>query len=207
MRSIYLLERHRRALGEATIDFLPVDPDKTSPAPHCHACGQPVGMRRWEPPFRGEIETWGSRFGDLAFGPGDEFLVSERFAALWKRERLLGLHGFAPVEVVKVRYRGKRIKEAPPHYLCVRAERSEVTADHVRSGIQWVSPPTCEVCRVGTMKGQERIVLEGQPKENVLIARGLPGQVLVDERFKRFCEEHAITNCSLIPAEEASYRA
>lgn len=164
-------------------------------------------MLRWEPPLRAEIETWGATFGDLAFGPGDSFLVSERFKGLWEQERLVGLHGFEPVEVVKVRHRGKRIKEQPPRYFRVWAERSEAAADQVRSGIQWMSPPTCEVCRVGTMKGQERIVLESDPKENVFIARGLPGQVLVDDRFKRFCEEHAITNCSLVPAEQASYRA
>lgn len=201
---IYLLDRHRRSTGDATTDFLPGAPDTTSAAPRCHACGEPIGMRRWEPPFRVELETWGTRFGDLAFGPGDEFLVSERFAVLWAGEHLVGLQGFERVDVVGVRHRGKRIKEAPPPYFRVWAERSEVAADQARSGIQWMSPPTCEVCRVGTMKGQERIVLEGAPKENVFIARGLPGQVLVDERFKRFCEEHAITNCRLIPTEQAS---
>jgi hypothetical protein len=202
---MYLLERHRRSTGEATTDFLQAEPHNVGEAPLCAACGGATGMLRWEPPLRADIETWGTRFGDMAFGPGDSFLVSERFKALWEQEHLIGLHGFEPVEIVKVRHRGKRIKEPPPRYFCVWAGHSEVAADQVRSGIQWVSPPTCDVCRVGTMKGQERIVLEGEPKENVFVARGLPGQVLADERFKRFCEEHAITNCPLIPAEQASH--
>jgi hypothetical protein len=205
MRPIYPLKRHGAAIGKATTDFLQADPDITSPAPRCEACGEPIGMRRWEPPFRVEIETWGSRFGDLAFGPGNAFLVAERFKVLWEREQLVGLHGFEPVEIAKVRHRRKRIKEAPPQYFSVWAGRSDVAVDQIRSGIQWVDPPTCDVCRVGLMKGQERIALEGDPKENVFIARGLPGEVLTDEHFKRFCEEHAITNCPLISAEQASH--
>ena len=165
-------------------------------------------MLRWEPPFRVEIETWGGRFGDLAFGPADEFLASERFKALWEQAGLVGLHGFEPVEIVKVRRRRKRIKEAPPQYFRVWAGHSDVAVDEVRSGLQWVDPPapTCEVCRGGGIKkGWERIVLEGEPKENVFFARGLSGALLADERFKRFCDQHAITNCPLIPAEQASH--
>jgi hypothetical protein len=203
---IYLFERHRRSTGDPTTEFLPADPDNTSPAPRCEACGEPIGMRRWEPPFRVELETWGSHFGDLAFGPADEFLVSERFKTLWVGAQLVGLRGFEPVEVIKIRHRGTRFTGTPPQYVRVWPERSDVAVDQLRSGIQWMSPPTCDVCRVGTMKGWERVVLEGEPMANVFVARGLPGQVLVDERFKRFCEEHAITNCSFVPGEKASRR-
>ena len=208
MRPIYLLERHRGSVGEATTDFLQADPHNVGDGPRCEACGGPVGMLHWEPPLHAEIETWGTKFGDLAFGPGDSFLVSERFKALWEREQLVGLHGFEPVEIVKVRHRGKRVKEGPPKYFRVWAGRSDVAVDPVRSGIQWVSPPAppCETCRGGGIKkGWERIVLEGEPKENLFIARGLSGQLLADDRFKRFCEEHAITNGPLIPAQEASH--
>ncbi|HSN92411.1 MAG TPA: hypothetical protein VLS93_14360 [Anaeromyxobacteraceae bacterium] len=206
-RPIYLLDRYGPKVGEATTDFLQADPYGVGEAPLCEACGGAIGMLHWEPPLRAEIETWGSTFGDLAFGPGDSFLVSERFQSSWRSAGLVGLQGFEPVEIVKVRHRGKRIKKARPRYFRVWPGRSEVAVDQVRSGIQWTSPPTCEVCRVGTMKGQERIVLEGEPEENVFIARGLPGQVLVDGRVRRFCEEHTITNCPLIPAERARYES
>lgn len=207
MRSIYLLDRNGPKVGEATTDFLPTDSDRTLPALRCEACGAPVGLRRWKSPLHAEIETWGSRFGDLAFGPGEEFLVSERFVSLWRHDRLTGLHGFEPVEIVKVRHRGKRFRELPPKYFSVWAGRSDVAIDQVRSGMQWVSPatPLCEVCREGGIKkGWRRIVLEREPKENVFVARGL-GSVLADQRFKDFCEEHSLKNCPLVPAEEASH--
>ena len=202
--SIYLLERHRRSTDVATTDFLQAEPHHTSSAPLCEACGNPIGLRQWEPPFRVELETWGLRFGDLAFGPADEFLVSERFKALWEEAQLVGLHGFQPVEIIKVRERGGRVRRSPPAYFRVQVKRSAVAADQFRSGIQWMSPPTCNVCRVGTIRARERIVLESEPTENIFFARGLPGQVLVDEHVRSFCERHAIANCDLAPAELAS---
>lgn len=207
-KRIYLLDRHGRSTGEATTDFVQADPHNVGDGLYCEVCGQPVGMLRWEPPLRAEIETWGTKFGDMVFGPSDSFLVSERFKVLWEKEGLVGLQGFEPVDIVKVRHRGKRIKEPPPRYYRVLAVRSEVAVDEVRSGIQWVTPPEsrCEACRGGGIKkGWDRIVLEGEPKEDLFIARGLSGQLLASERFKRFCDENAITNCPLIPADQASH--
>lgn len=207
MRPVYLLEGQQSEPGDALTDFVQVDPVRVGEAPRCEACGEPIGMLPWLPPLRVEIETWGTKFGDLAFGPGDSFLVSERFERLWEREQLVGLHGLEPVEIVRVRNRGNRIKGPPPKYCRVWAGRSDVAIDPVRSGIRWVDPPAppCETCRGGIKKGWERIVLEGQPRENLFIARGLPGRLLADDRFERFCEEHAISNCHLIPAEQASH--
>ena len=204
MKQIYLLEKHKPETGEATTDFLHDEPFNVGECPRCAVCGTPVGMLSWEPPLRAEIETWGAKFGDMAFGPGDSFLVSERFKVLWEQEGLAGLHGFESVQVVKVRPRGKRIKEAPPRYFHVWPSRSEVAVDQERMGVQWTRAPSCDVCKEGVMKGYERIVLEGEPEENVFTPRGL-GVLLVDECFKRFFEEHAISNCPLIPAEQASY--
>jgi hypothetical protein len=51
---------------------------KVGPAPRCPACGGFIGLLRWLPPFRVELETWGKEFGDVIH-IGDELLVSERF--------------------------------------------------------------------------------------------------------------------------------
>ena len=108
------------------------------------------------------------------------------------------------MEIVKVKRRGKRIKEGPPRYFVVWPVYSEVAVDQERSGFQWEEPPKCGVCREGHFRGYARVVLEGEPRENVFMPRRL-GVVLADERFKEFCDRHGITNCLLIPAEEASY--
>lgn len=62
-----------------------------------------------------------------------------------------------------------------------------------------------DICRGGGIKrGWERIVVDGVAHGSVFIARGLAGHLLVDQRFKRFCESEGITNCHLIPGESAS---
>jgi hypothetical protein len=204
MSQIFVLKKHSGQIGDATTDFLKAGRANFSDARLCEACGGAVGLLRWEPPYRVELETWGGQFGDLAFGPGEAFLVSERFARLWKEEGLVGLEGFHPVEIVKVKRRGKRIKEGPPRYFVVWPVYSEVAVDQERSGFQWEEPPKCGVCREGLLKGYDRIVLEGEPRENVFMPRRL-GVVLADERFKEFCDRHGITNCLLIPAERARW--
>ncbi len=208
MRQIYELERSGSRVGAATTDFVQSDPYNVGDAEHCELCGGPIGMLRWDPPLRAELETWGAVFGDLAFGPGDSFLVSERFKDLWVRRGLIGLLGFEPVELLEVRHRGKWIEGGPPRYFRVWAKRSGAALDEVRSGLQWVSPPSprCDACRGGGIKkGWERIVLEGDADENIFIARGLSGVLLVDGLFKQLVEDHGITNCRLMPAESAAH--
>lgn len=202
---VYLLERQGTEVGEESTDFVQTDPHNTGEAPRCEVCGAFVGMLHWEAPLRVELETWGSAFGDLAFGPGDSFLVSERFKNLWGGQGLSGLSGFEPVEVVKVRQRGKRLRAGPPPYYRVEAARSRVAIDPNKSGIRWETPPRCDACLSGIVKGWERVVLRGEPDQDLFIARGHPGQVLTSERFKRFCDEQAITNCRMIPGEQASH--
>ncbi|MBL9003684.1 MAG: hypothetical protein JNJ46_05520 [Myxococcales bacterium] len=206
MKKIYLL-KHTDPSYAATTDFIQGDPFNTLPARRCPACGGPVSMRPWAPPFRAELATWGKRFGDMAFGPGGDILISERFKDLWLKSGLIGLEGFEPVEIVKVVRRGKRFKDAPPAYFRVVAQPSQAAFDSVASGEQWLEPssPRCEVCREGgNSKGWERIVLEEEPRENICTVRGF-GEVLVDEHFKRFIEENGLLNCPLVPAEEAAH--
>jgi len=208
MKAIYLLKRRGTPIGEATTDFIQADPHNVSDGPNCPACGRPTGPYRWAPPLRAELETWGKRFGDMAFGPSSDMLVSERFKDLWLTSGLVGLEGFEPVEIVKVVRRGKRFKDPPPAYVRVAAQRSQAAFDDVSSGVQWLEPPSprCDVCRVGgNAKGWERIVLEEEPKENICTVRGLGAWVLVDEHFKRFVEENGLLNCPLVPAEEAAH--
>jgi hypothetical protein len=202
---IYLL-KNPGSVGEATTDFLPCEPHNVGSAPKCPECNRYVGMLRWQPPFRVELETWGSEYGDIAFGPGDSLLVSYRFASLWLTRALVGLEGFEEVEVVDVR-RHKKMEERRPRYFRVLVVRSDVAVDQLMSGVEWEIPPSCSVCRIGgNLKGWSQIVLEAPPVENVFIARGLPGQVIVDDRFRSFLEEYQIANARLVPGPDAGYR-
>lgn len=138
---------------------------------------------------------------------GDERLVSERFLSLFQARGLTGLEEVGPVEIVRLDAR--RMVAAPPRYRCCRVARGRAVVDDAASGLVRARPWACEECRSGgTIEGASRVVLEpgSWSGEDVFKARGLPGKVLVSERFERLCEQEQVTNCALIPAGNYAFR-
>ena len=198
------------AKGET--EFSDVRPVRTGDAPTCEKCGGFVGLLTCLPPYRVEIELWDSIFGDVAFGPGGDLLVSERFRTVWQERGLTGLQGFDAVEVARVK-RHKRNKpglSARPDYYRVSAVRSQAAIDDTRSGLEREGGEVCPACRTGERGGAKRtrrIVLEPDTwtGEDIFIVRGLPGTRLASERFKSFFDDYEITSATLIPAEDYSF--
>ena len=199
------------ATGET--EFYDEDESRTGDAPKCELCGRHIGALTWLPPYRVELELWDSVFGDIAFGPGDNLLVSERFKTLWDERGLTGLQGFDPVEVVKAkRHKGNQPDlSEQPNYYCVSVARSQAAIDVAESGLEREDSELCPACRSGlqggVLKRMKRIILEPDTwtGEDVFVARGLTGTYLVSERFKSFCDDYKITSATLIPAEEYSF--
>jgi hypothetical protein len=204
----YVLENSRITGSAYETEFIDEEPVNLGDAPRCEACGGYVGMLRWLPPYRVELELWGKDFGDMVFGAGVNPLVSERFASLFRGEGLSGLEGFDPVEVVRVRYRRRpKTRPTPPAYLHVSVVRGRAAVDDDRSGIERNGPVACQECRSHGVDRARRIIpdLTGWEGEDLFIARGLTGRIIASERFRSFCERHEIKNAVLIPAEEYSF--
>jgi hypothetical protein len=188
----------------ARVDVLAADGTIYGDAPRCDACGKYIGMREWLPPYRVELDTWGREYGDLAFiGVGSEVLVSRRFVELWKREGLVGLNGYEPVEIVKIRHH-RKLRGDPPQYFRALATRGRAVMDQAASGFEWEEAPTCVVCQLGHLiKRWERVIIDEATwsGEDFFVPRGL-ATLITTERFKRFCEADNIKNAVFIPAEE-----
>jgi len=202
MRFFVLKYKPGTVFGET--EFITSEPSNVGEALTCEACGRFISMLTWLPPYRVELELWDKCFGDIARGSGNNIIISERFRSLWKEQKLIGLEGFDPVEVVRIK-RHKRFKGDPLQYYRVSVVRSKAIIDQKASGFEWEEEPTCQECRSGNIiKRWKRIVLEPNTwsGENIFIARGLSGTYITDERFKEFSEEFKIINCNLIPAEE-----
>lgn len=192
---------------DAATNYLPADGSSTGDAPRCTVCGRFLGMLPLLPPVRAELEAWGSRWGDVVFGPGDQILISERLKRPFTEAGLVGFVHFDPVEVVKTK-KHKWSAGEPPIYWLASIQRSRAAVEESASGLVREEASTCEECRVGgIIKRLGRIVLEADTwsGEDVFFARGLPGTILVSERFKRLCEANDLANCALVAAEDFSF--
>ena len=161
----------------------------------CATCRRTIGMLRWLPPFRAELEARGSQFGDLAFfGVGDSFLVSQRFRDIYIHHHLTGLEGFEPVEIVRVKRKKKSLGN-PPTYLRAAVCRGKTALDLTASGFEWIAPPSCPDCLNGTMRSWKRTIVDESTwtGEDIFIPRGL-NAFIVSERFKDVCESNGVTN-------------
>lgn len=202
----FVLARPEVEQASAEADVFTSSLTAVGDAPRCPVCGRLIGMLRLVPPVRVELRAWGRELGDILFMTGDERLVSERPLGQFRAGGLTGLEDLRPVEIVKLRPRGR--VAAPPRYVCCRVARGRAVVDDVASGLVRERRRDCAEYRFGgTIKGARRVILEpgSWSGEDVFKARGLPGTVLVSERFKALCNQERATNCVLIPAEEYTF--
>jgi len=203
----FVLEQPR-GVGPYTTDYYDWEPVHLGEAPRCPSCGRFVGLLPWLPPYSAEIEVLGKEFGDIAFGPGCDLLVSARFTNLVREHCLRGFTDFEPVHIVRVRYRRRaHYQQVVPSYYHVNVRCTAAAVNQEASGLQWKRAVACSDCRQGDhLIRWKRLVLEEGTwsGEDVFEARGLPASYLVTERFKAICEKAGITNVSFVPAEEHS---
>jgi len=202
---IFVLQNPKAGRGDAVTDYLPIDGSRLGEAPRCHVCGKFVGMLPLLPAIRVELEAWGTGWGDIAFGPGDQILVSSKLKNAFVQAKLVGFERFEPVEIVKTRRRKAGVGD-PPEYWLATVVRSRAVLDEHASAVEREGNQTpCSECGLdGVFKRLRRIVLQTdtRPSEDVFFARGLPGTVLVSERFRDLCEANGLANCELVAAEE-----
>lgn len=190
----------------ATTDYVGSDDAKHGDAPRCPTCGHYVAMREWLPPFRVELTTWGTEYADVVNFMTD-LLVSLHFKQAWEQSGLTGLAGFEPVEIVELKRRRKSIGNPPPYFRAV-VHRSQTAIDLEASEFTWDAPPNCATCRLGeNLKSWKRVVIDESTwtGEDAFVARGLPGTIIVSDRFKEFCEREHIKNVRFLPAETYEY--
>jgi hypothetical protein len=202
MTSIFVLERSLG--GKYDTEFVQADPVRLGVAPRCAVCGAATGMRPWLPPHRAELIVHGDGFGDVAYGPSASFLFSARLMDAYQAEKLRGLQGFEPVEIVRIQ--PKRLAGLAPTYVHVRATLSQAALDDSASGVTRTVDKPCPMCRSDGLGKVARVVLETETwgDEDVFEARGLPGVTLASPRFRAFVEHHRLTNVTLTPAEKYS---
>ncbi|KFA93158.1 double-CXXCG motif protein [Archangium violaceum] len=203
-RFFVLTEGALRSRYDADVDT--VEPVNLGEAPRCPQCGTFIGLLKWLPPYRVELELHGEELGDFIKNSAYDLLISERFAEAFRAEGLTGLEGFHPVEVVRVRRRGKRALKPikVPRYHVVSSRFGRAAVDLVLNRVRTHRTPTCPECRSGGISAINGFVLEPETwsGEDIFRPRGMPGEIVVSERFKSFVERHGLTNMVLTPTEQ-----
>lgn len=196
-------------LGVQGCDAYTADGAHIGEPPRCEACGDPIGMREWLPPLQLELRVCRRGYCDLLFPTGNDIVVSARFKEIYEREGLMGLSGFDPVEIVKIKPR-RRATEPPPAYFRAHVMRSRAAVDPVASGFD-PNPylPLCPECRLpregrNWRRRWKGIVIDKTLwfGEDIFYPRGGTGNVVASERFKQVCELHRVSNALFVPAEE-----
>jgi len=189
-------------------EFSTVEDQERLDAPRCPRCGDFVGMLIWLPPYRVKLGLHGEEPGDFiqSNGAGPDIIVSERFANAFRGAGLTGLHGFDPVEVMRVqRQRGspKRKPFTLQSYFAVTVTFGSALVNEARSHILRSRPFDCDYCRAIGTDGVNSFILEPESwnGDDVFYPRGLVGTLVVSERFARLVTEHGLTNMDLIPTE------
>jgi hypothetical protein len=204
--AFYVLARKSQSEygSEYDTEFLAAEDARYGEAPRCPVCGEFTGMRQRLPPFRVELELQGRQFGDVVTGSGgSDLLVSPRFEDIYRSHGLTGLEGFEPVEIVQVRSR-RRLTPEPPAYRRADVAPSETAIDLERAGVARGGPIECSYCLRSLINGIRGVAIDEATwgGEDVFYPRGLPGTMVVSERFHDVCLEHGITNLKLVEAPE-----
>lgn len=207
---MFYVLRNPREIGAnslAVTDYVPLGPVQHGDAPACEVCGSYLGSMPWLAPRLAELELWTGPYGDIAFGPYLELLVSEAFALAFCEAGLTGVESFDKVEIVRIKGRGvAKPEEGPPRYLCARPVFSQTKIALEASEVETKEPVVCDACRSGLILRYARVVVEEDtwPGEDIFFARGLPGVIITSERFAKWFTENEINTGVLVPALEHS---
>jgi hypothetical protein len=168
----------------------------------CPQCGESMGsMLPWLPPYRATIRAYGKQLGDVAFD-GMNIVVSEKFRLVWTESQLRGIDVFHPLE--RIRVRPARLGRKTPTYYFVRVQRFGARVDLKRSLIEYDRPFTCTYCLeagIDTVRGFT-IDLASWTGEDLFIAWGKPGSIIVTDRVRQLRDDHDLKNMTLTPVEE-----
>lgn len=171
----------------------------------CPRCRSGLGMLPWLPPQRLNLSK--RVYPDFLWGAGFEILLSDRTIELCRK---IGIRGIVrvdpPAEIIRVgRKRIEDVKPPPPEYHYIWYRYDGARLDDERSGA--VRPDTtCPYCRPNITAIDRVVLVDGSwTALDIFEAYGLPGTILVTDRFRDMVTQNRLTGAGLLPAEEYSF--
>lgn len=205
---LFVLENPKAAGVGAVTDFEPIDGSPMGHAPQCRLCGGFVGLMPLVPPIRINLVSWGESWSDIAFGPGDQILISARLKGAFAQAGLSGVERYDPAAIEKVTRKHRSFDQCPPKYFLATISRSRAMIDDLASGLEREDDSACPECGLdGIIKRLRRVELKSEYRveEDIFFARGLPGRILVSQRFMTMCEKLGLAKCFFIETDNFSF--
>lgn len=174
---------------------------KTGDFDKCDICRAPISSRKWLPPLKVKLSK--PSYGDFVFGTFSTFLASEHFKQKYQTTGLKGILNFEPVEITKVNYK-KPNSLIPPQFYNVVVARSKTRVDEIKSKFVREGNVECDVCRSGVITSFEGVFLikDIWDGKDIFFPTGLPGTLVVTQKFFDFVKNNKFTNIEFIPAEQ-----
>jgi hypothetical protein len=201
----FVLENTFAADAPYSTDYYTPDDQPVLPAPTCPRCGRFVGSLQLPAPLRVWLEAEGPKWGDLAFGGGDQVLMSRRVLDRLRSVGATGLHVCGPVSITN------NLEDSSlgpiPEYSLVSITHSETRLDAERSGFVVDRPMNCGSCRGDAiLNSLSRIEVDESTwtREDLFYACNLPGVIIVSETAGRVLSDETFLNVKVIDAH--SYR-
>jgi len=188
-----------------------VDPVNYGEAPRCPACGDFIGMREWLPPYRVRLVegTKTSAPADVITGPGfTSFIASERFVTEFKRSGLTGIKRWEPVQIEGYNdYEGDPTAQAAvsrSYKLAILPNPTTRTKLDEMHAVYNGAAPSCPVCNApeGLESFEGVVVDEASWKGADIFELTNLGDILVTDRFAKFCEAGEFTGIRLISTDK-----
>ena len=179
-----------------------MNPTTVGDAPECAACHGLVGMLPWLAPYHVEIIVHGSKLGDLIKGSGMSLLVSDGFRKAWENEGLQGITEFSPL--TRLRIRPARLGRQPHTYFHITPQHFKTRVDLARSLMEFERPITCYVCINSAAESIRGFTIDESSwsGEDLFIAWGIFGSVIVTDRVRQMRDKYGLTNMNMTPVEE-----
>ena len=167
----------------------------------CPTCGEPKGSLPWLPPYRVAVRAHGKQLGDVAFD-SMHIVVSEKFRQARTEAQLKGIDTFHHLE--RIRVRPARLGRKTPTYFYVRAQRFGTRVDLDRSLIEYDRPFSCMTCLEAGMESVRGFAIDESSwtGEDIFIAWGMPGSIIVTDRVRQLRDDHDLKNVTLTPTEK-----
>jgi len=168
----------------------------------CQICNEPVNSLPWLPPYHAEIAVHGSKLGDYVKVSGTSALVSDRFRLAWAAEVLRGIDEFSPL--ARLRIRPARLGRRPLTYFHVTAQYWGTQVDFKRSVFDYTRGGTCHHCHSGIIETVRGLFIDESSwtGEDIFMAWGKPGSIIVTDRVRQMRDKHGLTNMNMTPVEE-----